>query len=379
VTCAHVARSNSTKHRGTVETGVAWVAQFERVREGDTTPPRPVGPWRLGWRRLRRDRWGLFSLVVLCVILLLALFGAAALTRLVGHNGQTPFPYAASLTGKRPVGPWTRVAALTTPRVDEYGGPLPLPRGTKTTLLVLGADGPLGRDEAIRLFDGMRTSLEIGLLAAVVAVLVALPVGTVAGYFGGRVDDVVSTLTESIMAFPLLLFLVYANRFLLNDFGALSWSWVLPAGVVGESVLIGAVTSFYPLRLVRAQLLVLRHAEFVEAARMVGASDRRIMRRHLLPHLVPTLLVWGAIAVGTNMLVEVGLSFLGLGVDPSIPTLGTLLSTVWGTIFNPNTYNSHSYTPWQTIFPMAAMVITVVCLNRFADAVRSALEPRATR
>jgi ABC-type dipeptide/oligopeptide/nickel transport system permease subunit len=342
-------------------------------------PPRPAGPWRIGWRRLRRDRWGFLSFLVLLVIVVVALFGAAVLTRVVGHDGQTPFPYAASLTGKRPVGPWTRVAVLTTPRVDQYGGPLPLPHGTKTTLLVLGADGPLGRDGAIRLFDGMRTSLEVGALAALVAVLIALPVGTVAGYFGGRVDDVVSTLTDSIMAFPLLLFLVYANRFMLGDFDALSWSWVLPRGVVGESVLIGAVTSFYPLRLVRAQLLVLRHAEFVEAARMVGASDRRIMRRHLLPHLSPTLLVWGAIAVGTNMLVEVGLSFVGLGVDPSVPTLGTLLSTVWGTIFNPNTYNSHNYTPWQTIFPMVAMVGTVVCLNRFAEAVQSALAPRATR
>jgi peptide/nickel transport system permease protein len=103
------------------------------------------------------------------------------------------------------------------------------------------------------------------------------------------------------------------------------------------------------------------------------------MRRHLLPHLAPTLLVWGAVAVGTNMLVEVGLSFLGLGVQPWIPTLGNLLSTVWGTIFNPHTYNSHDYTPWQTVFPMVAMVSTVVCLNRLADAIRQAMEPRALR
>lgn len=339
---------------------------------------RAAGPWRLGWRRLRRDRWGFASLVVICAIVLLALFGAAIVSRLVGHNGETQFPYAAN-TALRPVGPWSHVAALAEPRMTAYGAILAPPAGAKTTLFVLGADGPLGRDELIRLLDGIRTSLEIGVGATLVALLIALPIGTVAGYFGGFVDDVVSQLTETIMAFPLLLFLVYANRFMLNDFGAVSWSWVMPSGVFSEAVLIGIVISFYPTRLIRAHLLSLRHAEFVEAARMVGASDFRIMRRHLLPHLAPTLLVWGAIAVGTNILVEVGLSFLGLGVQPWIPTLGNLLSTVWGTIFNPHTYNSHDYTPWQTVFPMVAMVGTVVCLNRLADAVRRAMEPRALR
>jgi len=353
----------------TAGVGQGW---RERVRE------RPVGPWRLGWRRLRRDRWGFASLIVVCAIVLLGLFGGAVASRLVGHNGETQFPYAAN-TALRPAGPWSHVAALASPRVDDYGQILPPPAGAKTTLLVLGADGPLGRDELIRLLDGTRTSLEIGIGATLVALLIALPIGLAAGYFGGLVDDVVSQLTETIMAFPLLLFLVYANRFLLNGVDSVSWSWVMPAGVVSDALLIGMVISFYPTRLIRAHLLSLREAEFVEVARMVGASDLRIMRRHLLPHLAPTLLVWGAIAVGTNMLVEVGLSFLGLGVQPWIPTLGNLLSTVWGTIFNPHTYNGHDYTPWQTVFPMVAMVGTVVCLNRLAEAVRRAMEPRALR
>ena len=120
-------------------------------------------------------------------------------------------------------------------------------------------------------------------------------------------------------------------------------------------------------------------AEFVEAAHMVGASNGRILRRHLVPHLAPTLLVWAGVAIGTNILAEVGLSFLGVGVQPSTPSLGSLLSTVWGTIFNPRNYDSHAYTPWQTIFPMVTIVLTVVCLNRFSEAVRRALEPRVTR
>lgn len=339
---------------------------------------RPVGPWRAGWRRLRRDRGSLAALAAVVAVVLLALFGGAAVSRLTGHSGAEPFMYAASASQK-PVGPWSHVPTPAVPRYDAYGNLLTPPKGTKSTLFLLGADGPLGRDELIRLLDGLRTSLEVGVFAMLIALLISLPVGAVAGYFGGFVDAVVSQATETMMAFPLLLFLVFANRYLLGDIRAVGWSWVVPSGVVGEAVLIGVFTAFYPTRLIRAQMFSLRTAEFVEAAHMVGATDRRILRRHLLPHLAPTLLVWGGIAVGTNILAEVGLSFLGIGVDPSIPSLGSLLSTVWGTIFNPHSYDSQAYTPWQTVFPMVTIVLTVVSLNRLSEGVRSALDPRSIR
>ena len=339
---------------------------------------RSVGPWRSGWRRLRRDRGGMLALVAVVVLLLLALFGSAVASRLVGHDGNQPFIYAAGDT-RKPVGPWTRVANPANPPFGEYGNLLPAPTGSKKELFVLGADGPIGRDELIRLLDGLRTSLEIALGAVIVALAIALPVGSAAGYFGGAIDAIVSQFTETFMAFPLLLFLLFANRYLVGDFRSLGWSWVVPEGAVAEAVLIGVFTAFYPTRLIRAQLFVLRHADFVEAAHMVGASNWRILRRHLLPHLAPVLLVWGAVAVGTNILAEVGLSFLGVGVQASVPTLGSLLSTVWGTIFNPQTYNSQVYTPWQTVLPMVAIVVTVVALNRLSEALRRAMEPRETR
>jgi peptide/nickel transport system permease protein len=339
---------------------------------------RPVGPWRGGWRRLRRDPGSLASLVAVVAILLLACFGGAAVTRLVGHDGSTPFLYAASQS-QRAVGPWTHVPMPDNPQYDDYGNLLPPPRGTKSQLFILGADGPLGRDELIRLLDGLRTSLEIGIGAMLIALLIALPIGAAAGYFGGLVDAAVSQLTETVMAFPLLLFLLYANRYLIGDLRSVGWGAVVPAGAPAEAVLIGVFTAFYPTRLIRAHLLTLRTAEFVEAAHMVGASSWRILRRHLFPHLAPTLLVWAAVAIGTNVLAEVGLSFLGVGVQVSTPTLGSLLSTVWGTIYNPQTYNSQAYTPWQTALPMATIVLTVVCLNRLSEGVRRALEPRAVR
>jgi ABC-type dipeptide/oligopeptide/nickel transport system permease subunit len=299
-------------------------------------------------------------------------------TRLVGHNGDEPFIYAASDT-QRAVGPWTHVPTPADTPLDEYGNLLPAPKGTPTTLFVLGADGALGRDELIRLLDGLRTSLEIAVAGMLIALLIAVPTGTIAGYFGGAVDGVVSLLTDTIMAFPLLLFLLFANRYLIGAFRSVGWSWVIPDGAPAEAVLIGVFTAFYPTRLIRSQVLTLRNSEFVEAAHMVGASNLGIIRRHIIPHLAPTLLVWAGVAVGTNILIEVGLSFLGVGVQVSTPTLGAMLSTVWGTIFNPQTYNSQLYTPWQTIIPMTTIILTVIAFNRLSEALRRALEPRTIR
>ncbi len=189
------------------------------------------------------------------------------------------FPFAAN-TLLRPVGPLTRVPAPHQVRYDDYGGLLRPRAGGRTALLIFGADGPLGRDELIRLLDGLRVSLSIAIGAALIALLIALPVGCVSGYFGGVTDAVVSQFTEIIMAFPLLLFLVFANTHL-QGLRAVGWGWVFPAGVLDEALLIGVFTAFYPTRLIRAQMLVLRNAEFVESARMVGASHWRILRRHL--------------------------------------------------------------------------------------------------
>ncbi len=335
---------------------------------------RPRGPWRLAWVRLRRDRWSFGALIVFCAIFFLCFFGGAIVAHLVGHSGIDPFPYASN-DSLRAVGPWTHVPNLHNGVYDQYDNIKPPPKGTPTTLFVLGADGPLGRDELIRLLDGGRTSLEIAIGAALVALLIGLPFGAVAGYFGGITDSIVSRLTEAIMAFPLLLFLIFASVHLSSVVRSIGWGWEVPSGVVGEAVLIGLFTSFYPARLVRGQMLTLRHADFVEAAEMTGASDARILRRHLAPHLVPTLVVWGAVAVATNILLEVGLSFVGVGVQVSVPSWGQLLSTTWGTFFNPQVYNGRAFTPWQTILPTVAILVTVLSLNQVSDGVRRAMEP----
>ncbi|HEY6961114.1 MAG TPA: ABC transporter permease [Gaiellaceae bacterium] len=333
------------------------------------------GPWASAWLRLRRDRWSMVALAALAVVILLSLFGGAVATRALGHDGQRPFPYATRGETLRPVGPWTRVPATDQVIVDEYGNVLP-PKHAKRTLFVFGSDGPLGRDELIRLLDGGRTSLEVGIGAVLFALLVAIPVGCAAGYYRGAVDAVVSRFTETIMAFPLLLFLVFTTAKLGPTLSQVNYSWLLPKGVFTDAVLIGLFTSFYPTRLIRAQLLTLRNAEFVDSAHMIGASDWRILRRHLLPHLVPTLLVWGAIAVATNILLEVSLSFIGVGVEPSVPTWGSMLATIWGTIYSPKLQNP---VWWQTILPTTGILITVVSLNQLSEGIRRAIEPWSRR
>ncbi|HVC88881.1 MAG TPA: ABC transporter permease [Gaiellaceae bacterium] len=343
----------------------------------------PRGPWVSAWLRLRRDRWSVAALAALATMILLALFGGAIATRLVGHNGDRLFPYATNQS-LRPVGPWAHVPATDQIVLNDYGVVQPPPKGTPQALLVLGADGPLGRDELIRVLDGGRTSLEIGLGAVLIALLIAIPVGAVAGYFGGLADAVVSRFTETVMAFPLLLFLVFATAKLSPSLRGISYSWLVPSGVASEALLIGAFTSFYPTRLVRAQLVTLRSAEFVESGHMIGASDWRILRRHLLPHLIPTLLVWSAVAVATNILLEVGLSFIGVGVQPSTPTWGSLLSTAWGTIYQPLSFGpaqkfTTTQTIWQTIVPSTAILITVLALNQVSEGVRHAIEPWSRR
>jgi ABC-type dipeptide/oligopeptide/nickel transport system permease subunit len=334
----------------------------------------PRGPWRLTWDRFRRDRLSLTAACLFAAIVVASFAGGPIASAAVGHSGTDLFPYAMSGFAK-PVGPWTRVPNVGEAQSDQYGNLEKPPASAGTTLLVLGADGPLGRDELIRLLDGGKTSLEIALLGVFFALLIGVPLGCIGGYFGGWTGAGIARLTEMVMAFPLILFLVLASVRLSNSLTPIGFGSVLPEGVFAVSLLIGIFTSFYPTRLVRVQLLTLKEAEFVQAEHMIGASDSRILRRHLVPHLVPTLLVWSAIAVATNILLEVGISFVGVGVQASTATWGSLLTTTWGTIYSPRPYDGRVFTPWLTVFPTVAILLTVLSLNQISEGLRRATEP----
>jgi peptide/nickel transport system permease protein len=214
-------------------------------------------------------------------------------------------------------------------------------------------------------------------------VLVALTVGVVlgllTGYFGGLVDAVISRFTDLVMAFPLLLFLVVIGS--LFSYGLTRWTFggLLNQGVFQLILIIGAFTWFYPARIVRTQIQSLRHREFVEAAQMVGARDSRILRTHLLPHVLPPLLAYGTLLVATNVMIEVGVTFLGAGIKLPTASWGSLLAQTWGSILNPNPYNPATTQPWLTLCPSIAIFLTVFALNQFGEGLREATDPRAVR
>lgn len=339
----------------------------------------PKSGWALTLDRYLSDRTGVFALCAFGLVLFASFAGGPIVSALLGHNGFEQFPYATH-ANLDPVGLWSHVPTTLQVRLDEYGQVLPPPRGTHRTLMVLGADGPLGRDELLRVLDGGKASIEIGVFAVLFSALIAVPLGCLAGFYGGAIDAIISRLTEWVMAFPLIFFLVYATVHVAPTLRPVGWGRVIPSGVFGIALLIGIFTSFYPLRLIRGQLLVLRNAEFVEASRMVGASGLRILRKDLLPHLLPTLLVWGAVAVATDMLLEVGLSVIGVGVQASTATWGNLLAQTTGTIYSASVgVGSEGHHPtWHTVWPTIAILVTVTSLNQISEALRRAIEPWRT-
>ena len=180
--------------------------------------PSAESPRRLAWRRLKRDRLALASGVFLACLLFMCFPGAKLYERAVGHGPNDLFPYAVSVAGQKPVGPFTRVySAPQTADDDPFQLKHTPPRDKAKTLLLLGADGPLGRDEFLRVLYGGRVSLTIAIGAAAIAILIGIAFGSVAGYFGGWVDAGISRFTDLMMAFPVLLFLVVLGSALSSD------------------------------------------------------------------------------------------------------------------------------------------------------------------
>ncbi len=331
---------------------------------------RALTPRRLFWRRFRRDRVGVASAAVLGLLVVAVAVGPPLGERLLGHGPNDIFPYAVD-DFLKPVGPWTRV-----PATIDFSDAGPRADGP-TTLLVLGADGPLGRDMLLRLLEGGRVSLSVAVGGTLLALLIGTLLGAVAGYFGGWVDAAVARVTELVMAFPLLFFVILLASTVRDDLSGITFG-VFAEGVVALVLLIGVFTWFYPARVIRTEVLSLREQPFVEAARMLGASDLRLMRHHILPHLALPILVLTTLMVPVNILLEAGVSFLGLGIELPTASWGSLLATAWGTVRQP-TSSSTSMTIWITLFPSVAILVTVLAFNVLGEGLRAALAPRSRR
>ncbi len=220
-------------------------------------------------------------------------------------------------------------------------------------LHLLGTD-LYSRDLWSRIVYGARLSMGIGTLAMLVAITVGALVGAVAGYFRRWVDAVLMRLVDVGLAVPRLFVLLMAVAL---------WEHVPLAVLV---LLIGLTSWFGTSRLVRAQVLSLREREFVAAARALGAGSARVIFRHVLPNAAAPIIVSAALGIGNVMLLEAGLSFLGVGVPPPIPSWGNMIA---------DGASQLATAPWTTVFPGLAIALVVMALNAVGDALRDALDP----
>ncbi len=217
----------------------------------------------------------------------------------------------------------------------------------------IGTDG-FGRDILTRVIWGGRVSLEIGLLATGLSVIVGTVLGGIAAYFGGAVDTAIMRIADVFMAIPaLFLILVVVALF--------------GAGLTNTAAVIGLVTWAQVARIVRGECLSLRARDFVDAARALGASHRRILGRHVLVNALPVIIVQATLLLGQTILIESGLSYLGLGAQPPLPSWGNMI--VEGRQFLASAW-------WVATFPGVAIFVTVLGFNLFGDGLRDALDPR---
>jgi peptide/nickel transport system permease protein len=332
------------------------------VAEPETVKAR--GYWELIFIRFRRDKLAVASFGFIVFLFAAAFGGAPLAAHLLGHGPATQFGYG--VPDYIPTGPWSHISAA------PYfaGNPVPkyLQHQYGTTLEILGASDSLGRDMFLRILYGAQVSLEVGIFATVGSVSLGVIMGLLAGYFRGWVDTVVSRLIEVVMVFPYLLFIIALQIVAGHRLTGITLGF-LPHGVFNLALIFSVFGWFYPARIMRGVVLSLREKEFVEAARMTGASDFRIMRSHLLPHLVAPIIVYSTILVAQNILGEAGLSFLGLGIDPNQASWGTLLA-------NAPTYFQTDV--WIMLFPGLAILFTTIAFNLLGDGLRDAFDPRGT-
>jgi len=226
----------------------------------------------------------------------------------------------------------------------------------------MGTDD-LGRDVFTRVLYGGRISLSVGLLAIAVSITLGTLVGLLSGYYGGRTDSVLMRTTDVFLAVPRLFVLIVLVTFL----RALELPWLQPGSFTPIALVIGVLAWMGVARLVRASTMELRAREFVQAAQAVGASNTRILVRHILPNIASPIIVAATLGLAAAIITESGLSYLGFGVQLPTPTWGNMLS---------NTQNQMTTAPWTAIFPGMMIFIVVICINYLGDAMRDALDPR---
>ncbi|MBA2410925.1 MAG: ABC transporter permease subunit [Gammaproteobacteria bacterium] len=277
------------------------------------------GLWGDAWRRLRRNKAAVASMLVLATLTIMVI-----------------------------IGPWLSPYKPAQLDWTYMWSPPSLIDGH-----LFGTDS-LGRDLLVRTLHGGRVSLLVGVVSTIVSLVIGVGYGALAGYVGGRVDAIMMRVVDIFYAMPFLFFVILLMVF----FGR---------HPVLIFVAIGAINWLDMARIVRGQTLSLKHAAYVDAARLAGSSGARIIRRHIVPNLLGVIAVYVTLTVPQVILVESFLSFLGLGVEPP--------ATSWGTLVNEGAREMET-APWLLIFPATFLAVTLFCCNFIGDGLRDALDPK---
>jgi peptide/nickel transport system permease protein len=309
-----------------------------------------ASPWRLAWRRLRRNHTALFFGVVFLLIVIVCLL-APVYSQDIAHRS----PDVGNITGTVKVGGKARDI------VSATG--IPIGPTWDFSKFFLGADSN-GRDTAVRLLYGGRNSLLIGAEATILTMVIAVVLGLIAGYFRGMIDGVISRCMDILWAIPaLLLGITLGTMIAVGGIGPIKGNhlWI-------PAMVIGVVYIPYVAKPIRGQVLQLRERDFIDAARQQGLSHTRIMFGEILPNLSSTIVVFIPLILANAILLEAGLSYLGVGVQAPAPSWGNMISQ--GLQFIPAAFS-------DVLSPGIMLVLAVLSMNLFGDGVRDALDPRS--
>ena len=291
-------------------------------------PRTEVTNWQRARHSLVKAGWPILGLVILGIMLFFAIFGPQVAPK--DPNRQN------------------LILRLTAPMVTDEAGNVEFPLGTDS----------LGRDVLSRMIYGARVSLMVGVVAVVIGGFIGTALGLLAGYFGGLMDDVVMRIADIQLAFPFILLTIMVLV-------------VLGSGVLNLVLVLGIGQWVTYARIARGQAISQREKEYVEAARSIGARDSRILFRSILPNTLAPLIVIASFNVASVILSEASLSFLGLGVPPTVPT--------WGGILAESRDQLLGGSWWLAVFPGVAIMLTVPSLNILGDWLRDFLDPRLRR
>ncbi len=311
-----------------------------------------VSFWRDGFRRLRKNKISMVSLVVIIIIMIFSFI----------VPGFYPYAYDQQIRGSENLAPMQYSEKEQT-AIDA---------GESVFPHVLGTD-KLGRDYAVRVMVGSRISLMVGLIASAIILLIGSVYGAIAGFFGGWVDMIMMRIVDIIYTIPDILLIVLISFALKSPLEALAmqpgFTWVQTLGTNLISIFIVFALLYWVgmARIVRSQVLTLKESEYVTAARALGASNGRIIRKHLLTNCIGTLIVTTTLQIPSSIFTESFLSFLGLGVAVPLPSLGSLASAA---VNGLNTY------PYLLLAPALLISLIILSFNLLGDGLRDAFDPK---